>query len=210
MPEKLYTITLLRHGESVGNFEDRFQGHADFPLTEKGRLQAKSLAEKWKNEGRCFDLCLSSPLLRARETAEIICNVLHVQISLNLEWKEIDNGLLAGLNAEEAEETVPRPPVITPYTHYGKTGESVWELYLRAGQGIQYILDQEPGTYLVVAHGGILNMVMYAVLGIPLQIEPSGPRFVFHNTTHTTFSYDPRLHRWQMLDFGNWEHLTQA
>ncbi len=203
MAEKLYTITFLRHGESVGNAEDRFQGHADFPLTDKGRAQAKSLGEKWKSEGRGFDLCFSSPLMRARETAEIICDLLHVQISLHPEWEEIDNGLLAGLNAEEAEEAVPRPPVITPYTHYGKTGESVWELYLRAGQGIQYILDQPPGTYLVVAHGGILNMAMYVVLGIPLQIEPSGPRFVFRNTTHATYSYDPGQHRWQMIHLGD-------
>ena len=43
----IYHVTFLRHGESVGNAEDRFQGHADFPLTEKGRTQARSLADRW-------------------------------------------------------------------------------------------------------------------------------------------------------------------
>jgi len=41
-----YHITLLRHGESVGNSEGRVQGQADYPLTETGRQQAHSLAER--------------------------------------------------------------------------------------------------------------------------------------------------------------------
>ena len=50
-----YNIVFLRHGESVGNAEDRFQGQADFPLTEKGRDQAKVRAERWLAEGVTFD-----------------------------------------------------------------------------------------------------------------------------------------------------------
>ena len=161
MSENVYKITFLRHGESVGNAEERFQGHADFPLTEKGRQQAENLALRWSKEERHFDHCFASPLLRARETAVIICTKLGVPITLSTDWKEIDNGLLAGLNSSEAEEKVPRPQVITPYTHYGKTGESVWQLYLRAGQAIQNLLNQSPGTYLITAHGGILNMAIY-------------------------------------------------
>ena len=66
----IYHITFLRHGESVGNAEDRFQGQADFPLTEKGRLQAQALARRWQDEGVSFDHCIASPLVRARQTAE--------------------------------------------------------------------------------------------------------------------------------------------
>ncbi|MBK8824271.1 MAG: histidine phosphatase family protein [Anaerolineales bacterium] len=43
-----FHITLLRHGESVGNAESRWQGQADFPLTDTGRAQARALAERWK------------------------------------------------------------------------------------------------------------------------------------------------------------------
>ena len=45
MSESNYHVTFLRHGESVGNQENRFQGQADFPLTDKGRAQARALAE---------------------------------------------------------------------------------------------------------------------------------------------------------------------
>lgn len=46
-----FQITLLRHGESVGNAELRWQGQSDFPLNDTGRAQARALAERWKAEG---------------------------------------------------------------------------------------------------------------------------------------------------------------
>ncbi|HTX92520.1 MAG TPA: phosphoglycerate mutase family protein, partial [Anaerolineales bacterium] len=57
---RFYQLTFLRHGESVGNAEERFQGHADFPLTDKGRAQARALADRWKLENVSFDRCLAS------------------------------------------------------------------------------------------------------------------------------------------------------
>jgi 2,3-bisphosphoglycerate-dependent phosphoglycerate mutase len=156
----IYTIAFLRHGESVGNTEDRFQGQADFPLTEKGRAQAKVRAEHWLAEGVTFDRCISSDLLRARQTAEIVTQALNVPLEFDTDWMEINNGLLAGLSDEEAAKIAPRPDFMMPYTRFGKTGESRWELYLRAGKAIQGIFDRQPGRYLVVTHGGVLNMAM--------------------------------------------------
>ena len=205
----LFHITFLRHGESVGNLENRFQGHADFPLTETGRAQARALAERWQAEGRTFDRVFSSPLARARETAEIVCSALNAPLELDPEWMEINNGLLAGLSDEEANQAVPRPQFMTPYTRFGRTGESRWEVYLRAGRAIQRILDRAPGCYLVAAHGGILNMTMYAILGIPIQADFSGPRFMFHNTTFAKFTYEPEHHIWRMLHFDGSPHWKE-
>jgi 2,3-bisphosphoglycerate-dependent phosphoglycerate mutase len=205
----LYHITFLRHGESVGNAEDRFQGHADFPLTERGRLQAQALAERWQGEEITFDQCIASPLLRARETAEIVCATLNVPLEFDPDWMEINNGLIAGLNHTEAERVAPEPEFMTPYTHFGKIGESRWEVYLRAGRAIQRILDRAPGRYLVASHGGILNLALYAILGIPVQTDFSGPRFMFHNTTFTTFTYEPERHNWRMLHFDDRQHWKE-
>ena len=202
----VYRITFLRHGESVGNAEDRFQGHADFPLTPKGRAQAQALAERWHGEGVAFDRCIASPLLRACQTAEIISGALGIPLELDPDWMEINNGLLAGLTPEEAAQVSPRPDFMTPYTRYGKMGESRWEVYLRAGRAIQHILDRPAGDYLVAAHGGVLNMAMYAILGIPVQTNDSGPRFMFHNTTFATFTYEPQRHSWRMLNFDDRRH----
>ena len=73
---KIFNITLLRHGESVGNAESRWQGQAEFPLTDRGRAQANALAARWKVEGVRFDHIISSPLERARETAGIVAGAL--------------------------------------------------------------------------------------------------------------------------------------
>jgi 2,3-bisphosphoglycerate-dependent phosphoglycerate mutase len=206
----VYRVTFLRHGESVGNAEARFQGHADYPLTEKGLAQAQALARHWKEAGMEFDQCISSPLLRARQTAEIVTQALNVPLEFNPDWMEINNGLIAGLTAAEALDKVGPPPAfMTPYTRYGRSGESRWELFLRAGRGIQNILDRQPGKYLVIAHGGILTMALYALLGIPVQADASGPRFLFDNTTHTTFTYEPERHCWRMLEFGNRLHWKE-
>lgn len=197
---KHYFVTFLRHGESVGNQENRFQGQADFPLTDKGRAQARALAEYWKEEGVTFDLCLASPLLRAKETAEIICAALNVPLEEDGCWVEMDNGRLAGLRDDEIDWDE-EPKFLTPYTRFGETGESRLEVYLRAGRAIQSILDRAPGRYLVVSHGGILNMTMYSLLSIAPQAHHHGPRFWFRNTTFAEFSYDPEWHNWRLLRF---------
>jgi 2,3-bisphosphoglycerate-dependent phosphoglycerate mutase len=205
----IYHVTFLRHGESVGNVEDRFQGHFDFPLTARGRSQARALAKRWQVEGLIFDRCIASPLLCACQTAEIISKALAIPLELDPDWMEIDNGLLAGLTTEEAAQVSPKPGFITPYTRYGQTGESRWEVYLRAGRAIQHILDHRPGRILVAAHGGILNMALYAILGIPVQANSAGPRFMFHNTTFATFTYEPERHNWRLLNFDDRRHWKE-
>jgi 2,3-bisphosphoglycerate-dependent phosphoglycerate mutase len=207
--KSIYHITFLRHGESVGNAEDRFQGLADFPLTEKGRAQASALANRWQAEGVTFDQCIASPLLRACQTAEIISTALKIPLELDPDWMEIDNGLIAGLTPEQAKQVAPPPDFMTPYTHYGKTGESRWEVFLRAGRAIQHILNRQPGCFLVAAHGGVLNMALYAILGIPVQADSAGARFMFHNTTFATFTYEPDRHSWRMLNFDDRRHWKE-
>ena len=198
-----HQIIFLRHGQSLGNAQDRFQGQADFPLTEDGRNQAAALARRWQADGVTFDQAVSSPLLRARETVEIICSALQVPLEFEPDWMELDNGLLTGLSGEEAARHLLRPALMTPYDHFGQTGESRWELYLRAGRCIQKLLDRPPGRYLVVSHGGILNMAMYAMLGMAPQADFRGPRFVFENTAFASMVYQPQLHSWRMLALDN-------
>jgi broad specificity phosphatase PhoE len=204
-----YYVTFLRHGESVGNQENRFQGQADFPLTEKGRAQARALATQWQAEKVTFDQCFASPLLRAKETAEIVSAALNIPLEVDPLWMEMDNGRLAGLRDDEIDWDEPK--FLTPYTRLGETGESRLEVYLRAGRGIQSILDRKPGKYLVVSHGGILNMAMYSILSISPQAHHNGPRFLFKNTTFASFSYDPDQHNWRLLnlDRPHWNASKQ-
>lgn len=207
MSDRTYNVTFLRHGESVGNLENRFQGQADYPLTDKGREQARSLAGYWQARRANFDQCFASPLLRAWETAQIVSSALGVPLVEEPLWMEMNNGRMAGLR--ETEISWEEEKMITPYTRVGETGESRMEVYLRAGRAIQSILDRQPGKYLVVSHGGTLNMTMYSLLSISPQAQHHGPRFWFRNTTFASFSYDPEFHNWRLLHFDrphwDWE-----
>lgn len=198
--EKLraYEFTFLRHGQSVGNVEERFQGQADFPLTEIGRSQAKNLAKQWLREKHFFDLAIASPLLRARETAEIITNKLNIPLEFDDIWMERDNGKFAGLTHAEIRAASPEPEFYTPYQSFGETGEGDWALYLRGGRAVHALLQRPPGKYLIVSHGGLLNMVLYSIIGISPQANGHGIRFRFGNTAYARFSYAPERHRWHM------------
>jgi 2,3-bisphosphoglycerate-dependent phosphoglycerate mutase len=204
--QPFYTFIFLRHGESIGNAEGMHQGQAEFPLTERGQAQVRALAERWTAEKRHFDLAICSPLMRARETAGVVSQALSIPLEFDPLWMERDNGLLAGLHHDEALELHPPPPLIYPYLAIGVTGESQWELYLRAGRAVQSLLNRPPGTYLIVSHGGILNMVFYAILGIAPHANFSGPRFRFFNTAFATLTYEPSEHKWAVLGVNDYQH----
>ncbi len=204
----LYHFTLLRHAESLGNFEGRHQGQADFPLTDHGREQTKTLLDRWIAEAKEFHLIISSPLARARETAEIIARGLNVPLVFDPLWMERDNGMMAGLSPEEVRQTLPQPTFIHPYQPVGQTGESQWQLYLRAGNALQSLFNHPPGRYLVVSHGGILNMFFYAILGIAPQANFNGPRFRFNNSAFATLSYNPSSHHWYILGLNDHLHCS--
>jgi len=195
-----YEITLLRHGESTGNAQERLQGRADYPLTEAGRAQVQTLAERWRRAGARFDAGITSPLLRARQTAEILAGVLGLSFEVDPLWVERDVGSLAGLDAEQVAEQLGERPLHSPYEAFGGDGEGDWELFLRAGQAVHRLLRRPPGRYLVVSHGGLLNKVMYAVLGIPAQ-RPFGPRFHFGNTGFAVLEYLPSRYHWRFVHF---------
>lgn len=199
----IYHFTLLRHGESTGNADGVFQGQEDFPLTESGRKQVRSVASRWQFEEVHFDRIITSPLVRARETAEIISAALNIPIETNPDWIERDAGLYSGLGQEEARERYPVPLIRPPYQPFAQTGESLWDLYLRAGHAVKDLLKFPPGHFLVVSHGGILNMAMYAILGIVPQLNFSGARFRFGNAGFARLTYRASDHTWRLLSMDN-------
>jgi broad specificity phosphatase PhoE len=202
----VYHFVFLRHGESIGNAQARWQGQSDYALTEKGRAQARSLAERWKSEDVRFDLVIASPLSRARETAEIIASVLNAKVELDPILLERHIGEMEGLTAEEVRRR-PHPPYVTPYDSIGGEGEGDWALFLRAGQALHRLLRRPAGSYLVVSHGGLLNQLMNAIIGIAPHVDPSGVRFRFENTAFARVIYYPYQHRWVIDTLNDRAHV---
>lgn len=202
-----FVLTLLRHGESIGNVESRWQGQSDFRLTDTGRAQVQALAERWQVEDVKFDLIVTSPLLRAKETAEIIASALNVNVESEPLLMERDIGEYAGLTALEVRSRFAQSDFYTPYDSVGGSGEGDWELFLRAGLALHNLLKREPGQYLIVSHGGLLNQLMHAIVGIGPQANNAGTRFRFHNTAFARLIYFPHQHRWVIDAVNDHRHL---
>ncbi len=207
----IYHLTLVRHGESLGNLEDRLQGLRDYPLSETGRAQARALGERWQREGLSFDAVIASTLSRASETAQILSEILRLpSLEYDPLWVERDMGARSGMTLVEIQANFPDPGFINTYHAVHESGESDWALYLRAGQALHNVLQRPPARYLVVTHGAIMNMALYAILGIAPQPNFQGPRFGLHNTAFAAFRYYPLAHRWRVDVIGDHAHWPSA
>jgi len=204
-----YNITLLRHAESTGNAAGRLQGQNNAPLTKEGERQAKALAKYWKDHGDKYDLIISSPQERARSTAQIIAKTLCIALQFDPAWMERAFGILEGVPFSEMLEQNPPPDFFHPYDQIGESGECLMDLYLRASKSVQNLLNNPPGSYLIVSHGALLNMAMYSILGLSPHNYVRGPRFHFKNTGFLEFTYEPDTRVWRVLSFNSHPHWNQ-
>ena len=101
----MLSIYLVRHGESTGNQENRWQGTAEYPLSELGVRQAECVAGYFA--GRPLDAVITSPLARARQTAEIVARAIGCPLESDSRLVEYDVGELAGLRQDEIRDTYP-------------------------------------------------------------------------------------------------------
>lgn len=202
-----YFITLLRHGQSVGNANGHWQGHADFELTETGRRQAEALAEYWQKTNKSFDLAVASPLKRAYQTAEIVTARLGIPLECDSDWMERDIGDYTGLDNTTINARFERPAFTHPFLPVGRTGESQWALVGRAARALQKLTARPAGNYLIVAHGGILNLALYVILGISPQPNFAGAHFRFGNTGYAEVTFEPWRYRWNLETLNELRHL---
>jgi probable phosphoglycerate mutase len=154
------TLILVRHGETDWNRAGRFQGHADPPLNDRGREQARALAEALEPEP--LEAIYSSDLRRAHETAQIVAERKGLSVIVDPQLRERDVGPWAGLTLSEIEERFPdevrlwREGTIS-------AGESRESLGRRVVEAARRIAVAHPdGHILVVTHGGAARMLRHA------------------------------------------------
>jgi probable phosphoglycerate mutase len=160
------TILLARHGETDWNSERRWQGHADRPLNETGREQARELAEALA--GREIDAVYSSDLLRAHETARIVAERLGLPVEVDASLREVDVGDWSGRVHTEIEGVDPEG--FERWRAGGKGwngGESYEEMGERVVAAVVRIAEAHPGqTLLVVTHGGSIRACRASAAGL--------------------------------------------
>jgi broad specificity phosphatase PhoE len=162
------TVYLARHGESDWNVERRWQGHADRPLTERGREQARELA------ARLTDVPLgavyASDLRRAWETAEAVASAHGLEVVRLPDLREVDVGSWSGCTREECAE---RFPDAFARWQAGGSGWDDGESYEAMGERIvgtirRLAAEHPDGVILVVSHGGPIRAVHAHALGVDI------------------------------------------
>jgi probable phosphoglycerate mutase len=166
-------ILLARHGETQWNVEGRHQGQSfDIPLSTEGRVQACTLGRRL--EGLDIARAISSPLLRARQTAELALGERTIMLQLDKDLREISHGEWEGLLTAEVRERWPELQKAwrdTPHLVKLPGGESfqevqdrAWRAFSRACEGLA---SEE--ILLIVTHDGVNRALLCRVLGLPLS-----------------------------------------
>lgn len=164
---------LVRHGETEWNRESRFQGIRDISLNKNGRKQGQKTADFLKEIDLNF--AVSSPMLRPKETAEIILeHHKHIELELQSQLQEICHGLWEGKLESEIEADF--PGLLTkwkdsPAKVQMPEGENLQQVWGRAvacwNQIVEnYSKSPEPKTGIVVAHDAINKVILCYLLGL--------------------------------------------
>lgn len=151
-------IYLIRHGETLWNKLGKFQGSVDIELSEEGRKQAECLKRTLKGD---FQAVYASPLIRAMETANTLCEGTGLKVVPCENMREINFGVFEGLTFAEIQNNYPKE-----FDRWRTEEEgpfvggdlSVRNASIRAASAIRSIATSHPGEkVLIVAHGGIIK-----------------------------------------------------
>lgn len=153
-------LYLVRHGQSVGNERRLFFGWSDHPLTDLGREQARQAAEALGEAA--FTRCVSSDLIRARDTARICAEGRGVAVEPDPRLREQDMGELEDATWEDSHARfgglIDR--MVGDWVHVDPPGgESVRHMRRRVAASVDEIVARGEDT-LVVAHNGTLSLIL--------------------------------------------------
>lgn len=163
-------VVLVRHGETVWHAENRYAGSSDVALTPRGEEQARTLAAWARTAG--LVAVWSSPLSRARRTAQGCAAVADLPLDVDARLRELDFGEGEGLTSSEMTEKFPeaRAAFLTdPVAHHLPGGEDPVAAAQRFTDCLQDITGKHPdGRVLVVAHTTMIRLALCRLLGLPL------------------------------------------
>ena len=153
-------VIIARHGQTEWNRLGKLQGQTDISLNEEGQRQAEETARQIADEK--IDLIISSPLKRARETADIINKRFEASIIEDDRLKERNYGKSEGLTVAERQELRKAHPIVDDIWNYDKNIdfndiETMHSFCKRVYDFLDEISKKyKDKTILLVTHGGIV------------------------------------------------------
>jgi probable phosphoglycerate mutase len=181
-------LWLARHGETDWSAAGKHTGTTDLSLNANGRAAATRLAEILS--GQTFDLILTSPLLRARQTSELAGYGARAEITPDL--REWEYGDYEGVTTAEIRET---RPGWTVFTDGCPGGETVADVGGRADMVIERVRSVE-GKVLAFGHGHALRVLAARWVELP---PAAAAHLVLETTTLSVLGWEretPAITRW--------------
>ena len=166
-------LYIMRHGRTDWNVRHKLQGRTDIPLNEEGRRMAETAGAEYRNIP--LDLCFCSPLVRARETAEIVLRGRDVQIRTDDRLREMSFGSYEGT---ENSFNIPGCPVNVifqrpeAYTESVGGAETFEELFARTGEFLREVINplmEQGKNVLIVGHGAMNLSIISQVRSLPIE-----------------------------------------
>lgn len=160
-------LYLIRHGETNWNLEWKLQGRTNIPLNKNGRKVAELTRDALKAVH--FDVAFTSPLDRARETAEILMEGRDIEIINEERIIEICFGKYEGAKKNGSDENIEyffKSP--EKYVAPGEGAESIEQLYAREADFLQDLFQNEKyqdSTILISTHGAALSGLLGVIKG---------------------------------------------
>jgi uncharacterized phosphatase len=191
----LTTICLVRHGETDWNAAKRIQGRTDIPLNDTGKWQAEQTGLYLKNVH--WDVVISSPLTRAKETAHLILKHVDAPLVIMDDFIERDYGDAEGMSLEERQKLFPdkQYPNMEPL-------EAIQD---RMVEGIEKVRAAYPNQQvLIVAHGAAIHALLTTLADEHLGLENT-------RLVNACLNYvEWKDGEWKVLDYNVVSHLTQS
>jgi len=182
-------VVLVRHGETEWSRAGRHTSRTDLPLTEAGERQARELRSALA--GRAFAVVLSSPLIRARRTAEL-AGFANPELVDDL--RELGYGDYEGRTTADIQREVPG---WTVWTGVLPGGETLAAAAARADRVIERIRSVD-GTVLVFGHGHLSRILAVRWCGLPPDV---GAHFLLGASSVCSLGYEratPAIQFWNV------------
>ncbi|QRF84537.1 histidine phosphatase family protein [Bacillus altitudinis] len=188
-------ICLVRHGETDWNAAKRIQGRTDIPLNDTGKWQAEQTGLYLKDAH--WDVVISSPLSRAKETAHLILQHVHAPLLIMDDFIERDYGDAEGMSFEERQKLFPNKqyPNMEPLS----------ALQDRMLEGIEKVRATYPDQrVLIVAHGAAIHALLTSLADEHMGIKDTRLENACLNYVEWTDG------EWKVNDYNVVSHLTQS
>ncbi len=201
-------LLFVRHGESLGNLEDKFNGHINFDLTERGHAQAECTAKFL--DAYPIDVVYASDLNRAFQTAEHIAKRKGLKVIPSKALREINGGAYEGMVYKEIGNHYPQEFHIW-LNDIGNAacpgGESVQELQARVNTEVLRIVKENCGkTVLIATHATPIRVMTCIWNNIPLS-NMQETNWV-NNASVTVVDYDED-NTTEIIDYNLFEHVGE-